>query len=96
MSIPENGQTHANNSSAVADELFECVWIFSGVGAESVNINPYSIWPLRTTLGFLHFKKLVMIFIDGISFEQSKSAHHQAVSYTQIVKFKFPEIYLVK
>ena len=23
--IPQNGQTHSNNSSAIADELFECV-----------------------------------------------------------------------
>ena len=22
---PQNGQTHSNNSSAIADELFECV-----------------------------------------------------------------------
>ena len=30
---PEIGQTHSNNLSAVADELFECVWTFCGVGA---------------------------------------------------------------
>ena len=24
----QNGQTHSNNSSASADELFECVWPF--------------------------------------------------------------------
>ena len=30
---PENGQTHSNNSSAFANELFECVWLFCGVGA---------------------------------------------------------------
>ena len=23
---PQNGQTHLNNSSIVANELFECVW----------------------------------------------------------------------
>ena len=28
---------HSNNSSAVADELFECVWPFCGVGAYRVN-----------------------------------------------------------
>ena len=28
---PENGQTHSNKSSAVADKLFECVWPFCGV-----------------------------------------------------------------
>ena len=33
---PQNGQTHSNNSSARADELFECVWPFYGVGAEWV------------------------------------------------------------
>ena len=30
--IPQNGRTHSNNSSAVADKLFECVWPFCGVG----------------------------------------------------------------
>ena len=29
---PKNGQTHSNNSSYVAHELFECVWLFCGVG----------------------------------------------------------------
>ena len=31
--ISQNGQTHSNNSLAVADELFECVWPFCGIGA---------------------------------------------------------------
>ena len=26
---PQYGQTHSNNSSPTADELFECVWTFS-------------------------------------------------------------------
>ena len=30
---PQNGQTHSNNSLAFANELFECVWPFCGVGA---------------------------------------------------------------
>ena len=29
----QNGQTHSNNSSATADELFQCVWLFCGVEA---------------------------------------------------------------
>ena len=29
----QNGQTDSNNSSATADELFECVWPFCGFGA---------------------------------------------------------------
>ena len=35
LSVPtsQNGQTHSNNSSAVADELFECVWPFCEVCA---------------------------------------------------------------
>ena len=33
MSIPQNGQTHSNNSPATADELFECVWPFCKVGS---------------------------------------------------------------
>ena len=31
--ISQNGQTHSNNSSAFANELFECVWPFYGIGA---------------------------------------------------------------
>ena len=31
--IPQNGQTHSNNSSPKADELFACVWPFCGIGA---------------------------------------------------------------
>ena len=30
---PQNGQTHSSNSLALANELFECVWPFCGVGA---------------------------------------------------------------
>ena len=33
MTTPQNGETHWNNLSAVADELFECVWPFWRVGA---------------------------------------------------------------
>ena len=29
---PQNGQTHSNNVSATADELFECVWPFCVLG----------------------------------------------------------------
>ena len=32
----QNGQKHSNNSSAVADKFFECVWPFCGVGAYRV------------------------------------------------------------
>ena len=35
--IPLNGQTHSNNSSATANELFECVWPFCKAGALRVN-----------------------------------------------------------
>ena len=28
----QNGQTHSNNSSTVAEKLFECVWPFCGIG----------------------------------------------------------------
>ena len=30
---PQNGQTHSNNSSVTANEFFERVWPFCGVGA---------------------------------------------------------------
>ena len=30
---PQNDQAHSNNSSTTANEIFECVWPFCGVGA---------------------------------------------------------------
>ena len=33
VQTPQNGQPHSNNSSAVANELFECAWLFCGFGA---------------------------------------------------------------
>ena len=33
---PLNGQTYWNNSSGTADELFECVWPFYGIGIKRV------------------------------------------------------------
>ena len=33
MLTSQNRQTHSNNSLAFADGLFECVWLFCGVGA---------------------------------------------------------------
>ena len=46
MPILQNGQTHSNNSSAVADELssavanglFECVWLFCEIDAWGVDL----------------------------------------------------------
>ena len=38
MQTPQNGQTRSNNSSAVTDEYFECVWPFCGFGAERVKV----------------------------------------------------------
>ena len=34
-----NGQTHSYNLSAIAGELFECVWPFCGVGAYRVKFS---------------------------------------------------------
>ena len=39
--IPQNGQTHSNNSSAVTNELFECVWPFCGIGSWRVKITEH-------------------------------------------------------
>ena len=36
MPTPQNGQTHSNNLSAIADELFECIWTFCGIGGQRV------------------------------------------------------------
>ena len=30
---PQNGQIYSNNLLSDADELFECVWSFCGIGA---------------------------------------------------------------
>ena len=32
----KNGQTHSNNSSATANEFFECAWPFCEVGASRI------------------------------------------------------------
>ena len=47
MPTLQNGQTHSNNSSGVADKLFECVWPFCGIGALRVrnkSENAKSMW----------------------------------------------------
>ena len=43
-----NGQAHSNNSSATANKLFECVWLFCGVGAYRVNWA--EIYPTETPI----------------------------------------------
>ena len=45
---PQNGQIHSINSSAAADELFECVWPFCRVGASKVKCEYRSF--SRTTI----------------------------------------------
>ena len=40
----QNGQTHSNNSLAFADELFDCVWPFCGVGSLSVKNFAIKTW----------------------------------------------------
>ena len=37
MATPQNGQTHLNNLSAIADELFEYVWSSCGVDTQRSN-----------------------------------------------------------
>ena len=49
---PQNGQTHSNNSSAIAI-FFECVWPFCGVGAWRVKGN-FFINPFRVRCFFLY------------------------------------------
>ena len=43
MPIQQNGQTHSNNSSATADEWFECVWPFCKVGVARVKFTVITI-----------------------------------------------------
>ena len=58
MPIPQNGQTHLNNSLAIADELFECVWPFCGIGTSRVNFehiwNNIQLDPFHVTSLFLY------------------------------------------
>ena len=45
---PQNGQIHSNNSSAVANELFECVWPLLGVGVQMlVKTKKYALQNLQ-------------------------------------------------
>ena len=55
----KNGQTHSNNSSALADKLFECVWPFCGVGASRVNPKPSMLYLHRIPANFhIYFNTL--------------------------------------
>ena len=56
MPAPQNCQTDSNNLSAFADELFECVWPFCGVGAKGVkleNCSPLLLVSRYTLVGTL-------------------------------------------
>ena len=35
---PQNGQSHSNNSSAIADQLFECAWPFCRLELKGLTI----------------------------------------------------------
>ena len=60
--ISQNGQTHSNNWSAVADELFECVWPFCEAGA------------LRKDIFCSNFKNEIFIKLQWI-FMTLKNSH---------------------
>ena len=62
---PQNGQTHSNNLSAIADELFECVWPFCGVGAERVNI--YKLLILELLLKSINYLYNAEIYCTKIA-----------------------------
>ena len=49
MPTSKNGQTHSNSFSAKADELFECVSPFCGVGALRVKIVNLYLGPCQTS-----------------------------------------------
>ena len=36
MTALQNGQAHSSNSFTTANDLFECVWPYRGIGAERV------------------------------------------------------------
>ena len=57
------GQTHSNNSSAFADELFECIWTFCGVGALGTNFfqaGKINLWnEMRTAIEIIGIGMLI-------------------------------------
>ena len=78
----QNGQTHSNNSSAVTDALFECVWPFREAGSwrDHVTVNAFVLIPkprvkIVTTSQILwtisFFNGLVMV----------KKIHHSATPF---------------
>ena len=64
---PQKGQTHSNNSSDVANELFECVWTFCRFGAWKVNR-----W-VRLTLPY----RFRMVFSSQVTDEEDKFIWHR-------------------
>ena len=54
---PQNGQTHSKNSSAVADELFECLTILWGLRKNPKFLT--HIWPM---LHHLHRNQSIDLF----------------------------------
>ena len=55
----QNGQTHSNKSSAIADELLECVWAFCGMVLKGLTkkIYPEDFWTSFTESGQLFMRK---------------------------------------
>ena len=64
---PQNGQTHSDNPSRqFANELFECVWTFYGVGAYRVKEGFLKL-PLQNVSAKLRILIMVVI-IEIVSF----------------------------
>ena len=59
MPTSQGGQTHSNISSAFADELFECFWLFCGVGIERVKVTEkWAETPLLWHTVYYHWTSL--------------------------------------
>ena len=61
-SIPQNGLTHSNNSSANCDELFETIWPFCEIGAKRVKVIEQknvivTLWQWRMSIASYNYLK---------------------------------------
>ena len=73
----QNGQTQSNNSSAVADELFEYGWPFCGIGTLRVKI--------KSNIDIKNFKPNSTKFFE--TFKIPKFENNYLVISKAIIKF---------
>ena len=83
MLTPQNGQTHSNNSSARADELFERVWPFCRVALKMLINDFYFVVSLWTISSFL-FELFSQICKSALDRLQWRVCLQENVSYLEL------------